>query len=77
MRKPATDILDMKANKDFSFGPLVYSLILEIKNLFNRKNVLDVHADTGTPQGDWREIERDPTNLGPGRNVFVGFELSW
>ncbi len=76
-RKPATDVLDLKANKDFSMGFLEYSFILEIKNLFNRKNVRKVHADTGTPEGDWREIELDPTNWGPGRNVFFGVALSW
>jgi outer membrane receptor protein involved in Fe transport len=76
-RMPWTSTVDMKANKDFGVGPLSYSFILEIKNMFDKKNVQSVHSDTGTPEGDGRPIEMNPTNWGPGRNIRVGLSIDW
>jgi len=39
--------------------------------------VRKVHKDTGTPEGDGREIERDPINWGPRRNIRVGLSINW
>lgn len=76
-RKPYTSTVDLKANKDFNIGPLGYSFMLEVKNLLNTPNVRKIHTDTGTPEGDGREIEKDPTNWGPRRNIRVGLSINW
>jgi len=76
-RKPWTSTVDVRANKDFNFGPLAYSVIAEVRNLFDKPNVRDVHSDTGTPGGDGREIEMDPTHWGPRRNIRLGMSINW
>jgi hypothetical protein len=76
-RMPYNDTVDLKLDKDFSFGPMDYSLIMDVRNVFNRRNVLDVATDTGTPEGDGTPREMDPSNWGPGRQIWVGFELGW
>jgi outer membrane receptor protein involved in Fe transport len=76
-RMPWTSTVDMKANKDFNVGRLAYSFVLEVTNLFDKPNVRSVHTDTGTPEGDGRDIERNPTNWGPRRNVSAGLSIYW
>lgn len=46
-RKPAQFTLDLKAHKDFKFGPFNTSIILTVFNLLDRKNEIDVFNDTG------------------------------
>ena len=81
-RMPHTTTIDLKGDKEFSLGPFRYSIILEIRNLFDRRNVLSVHGDTGEPggenvEGEYRESRDNPTMLGPRRQVLLGLSLNW
>ena len=81
-RMPSVSTLDLKARKGFHLGSFEPSLILEVRNLFNRTNVVRVHGDTGlpggeTPEGEWEEVRDDPANWGPGRNILVGLGVGW
>ncbi|HWR84145.1 MAG TPA: TonB-dependent receptor, partial [Candidatus Deferrimicrobium sp.] len=57
-RLPANYTVDMRLNKDFSFGggkqPL--SFFVEVDNLFNRHNVIDVYSRTGQADDDGLRI---------------------
>ena len=76
-RMPYNDTVDLRANKDFTFGPVDYGFVVDVRNVFNRRNVLTVHTDTGTPEGDGTPRDMDPQNWGPGRQVWAGVELEW
>lgn len=81
-RMPYTSVVDLKANKDFNLGPLTYSLLLEIRNLFDKQNVVSVHGDTGEPggldsEGEYHEIRDDPEMWGPRRQMFLGLSIGW
>lgn len=56
-RLPANYTVDMRFNKDFSFGAGGYplSFFVEVDNLFNRRNVIDVYSRTGQPDDDGRQ----------------------
>ncbi len=55
-RLPASYTVDMRFNKDFSFGQVhgqkTLTFFVEVDNLFNRRNVLDVYSRTGLPDDD-------------------------
>ena len=52
-RLPATYTVDMRFNKDFSFGAdRMLTFFVEVDNLFNRRNVIDVYTRTGRPDDD-------------------------
>ncbi len=81
-RLPLTSVVDLKANKDFNLGPLSYSFLVEIRNLFDRKEVLELHADTGqpgweTPGGGNPDLRNNPTHWGPRRQMFAGLSIGW
>ncbi len=56
-RKPLTTTTDMKATKFFYLGPLKYEFLVEVKNLFDRSNILTVYSATGRPDVS------DPDNI--------------
>lgn len=84
-RKPYSDCVDLKFNKDFknfNFWKYSLSLILQIHNLFDRRNVLDVDTDTGTPEGDQTApklatYNRNPANWGPHRQIEGGIAINF
>ncbi len=85
-RKPWTSTVDIKLSKGFAAWGMNYDVLLEALNLFDRENVRDIHANgvlqadgslAWTPEGDGREISRNPTYYGPGRNIRVGIEMTW
>jgi len=53
-RLPANYTVDMRFNKDFSFGAGNYPLkfFVEVDNLFNKHNVIDIYSRTGQADDD-------------------------
>lgn len=76
-RMPWTSTVDMRLDKEFEILGLDYKTFVEVKNLFDKENVLEVDQTTGNWYGTGRESERDPSNLSAGRNVRLGFEILW
>ena len=91
-RMPATSNVDLRFNKDFDFWKFSYSFTIWVNNLFDRRNVYKVfdntgRADTGVNYyndylGDYvtlpgYEIDKNPYNLGPGRNMRLGLSVSF
>ena len=74
---PWTGTVDAKFDKGFALAGFRYQAFVEIKNLLDKKNVLEVYSDTGTWNGNKTAIESDPSHLGAGRNVRIGFEVTW
>lgn len=80
-RTPSNWQLDLRVDKLVNIGPVKVGFFTEISNLTNHRNVVDVFTDTGlandttdpgfTPQG-----KRDPYNIGPQRNIRIGFEIN-
>ncbi|MBN2544024.1 TonB-dependent receptor [bacterium] len=91
LRMPDTYVLNTRLNKDFSFKGLNYSLILQVDNVTNRRNVLAVYSDTGLPGVAYfvedpdtgeityieRDIDKDPSRWSEGRAIKVALELKW
>jgi hypothetical protein len=71
---PWTFTVDMKASKSFTMGKITLNPYLEIRNLFDRKNVIGVYESSGranstgylaTPQGQYDiETRTDPNEFG-------------
>ncbi|MCI0697260.1 TonB-dependent receptor [candidate division KSB1 bacterium] len=81
-RAPSTWQLDLRVDKLFNIGGMKLGVFTEITNLTNRRNILDVYTDTGLPNdssdpGFTPQGERDPYNIGPQRNIRLGFELNY
>lgn len=53
-RLPANYVIDMRFNKDFKIGGGKYgmSYFIEVDNLFDRRNVINVYSETGSPDDD-------------------------
>ncbi|RKZ31261.1 hypothetical protein DRQ36_02670 [bacterium] len=83
LRKPANYNIDLKFNKDFSFAGMDYSFILWIMNLTDRRNVLEVYAETGEPDRSTIDIEEgtdfesNPSHWSAPRNIKFGLEIKW
>ena len=58
-RMPWTMNVNLRATKMFKFVGLQYTLYADIKNLLNKKNVLEVFNNTGKPDAsiDWRRTK--------------------
>ena len=91
-RMPASSNVDMRFNKDFDFWKFSYSFTFWVNNLFDRKNVQAVSGQTGRYDtdnvyyndylGDYvtlpgSEVDKNPYNLGPGRNIRLGLSVSF
>ncbi|MCH7760933.1 TonB-dependent receptor [candidate division TA06 bacterium] len=88
-RIPAFITWDMKGDKSFKLGSFNYSFIVEVLNLFNKRNVKKVHDDSGRP--DTPDPEREgyepkkaasgfyanPWNWYPGRHLSLGVSVAW
>jgi len=68
-RLPASYSIDMRFNKDLFLykDNLFFSFFVEVENLFNRRNIVNVYANTGRPDDDGRrfELTADPDGSGP------------
>ncbi|OQY29502.1 MAG: hypothetical protein B6244_03755 [Candidatus Cloacimonetes bacterium 4572_55] len=83
-RMPWTSTVDARLDKDFELLGLNQKLFFEIRNLFDKENVNNVNdpGSGSSTYGVWygdgvSEIDRDPSNLNPGRNIRFGFEILW
>lgn len=59
-RRPSTQTWDMKANKDFNFHGLDYSLVLEVLNLFDKTNINYLYGQSGRPDTPYWLDAADP-----------------
>lgn len=91
-RMSATGNVDLRFNKDFEIWKLNYSFVVWINNVFDKQNIYQVYSNTGradTGQNrlsndlggplvyPGREIEQNPINYGPGRNVRLGISVNF
>ena len=91
-RLPSNSNVDMRFDKDFKIGKISYRFQVWVTNLFDKKNVYSVFSSTGRPDtgqnsfdevwGDnvvhlGPEIEQNPIYYGPGRNLKLGFSISF
>lgn len=60
--KPSTLSVDLRVNKDFMLGDILFTAFLRVFNLFDAKNQLSVYSDSGT--ADWTESEYNYRKLG-------------
>lgn len=53
-RLPPSYTVDMRLNKDFGMagGGALFTVFVEVDNLFDRRNVIDVYSQTGSPDDD-------------------------
>lgn len=76
-RLPYRTWIDLRANKDFRFWGMRNSLILEIKNLTNRRNARAINSETGEALGFFRPQDLNPSAYSAGRNILFGFATQW
>jgi len=81
-RLPEQISFDLYARKGFYVGPVELGLFFDIRNLFNRKNIVSVYSATGSPilTGDQTnkatpDYMQDPTNYAPPRTIYIGIDL--
>ncbi len=56
-RRPWTWTTDVRVKSGFNFGALKPIVFMDIKNLFDIKNVMSVYSNTGLPDDDGAEIK--------------------
>jgi len=56
-RLPARINIDTHLVRRFRHGRTSYAFILEVRNLFNRRNIIDVYPNTGSPTDDGYTLE--------------------
>ncbi len=82
-RRPWTGVVDLRAEYRLQLSSLAtLRPFLDITNLFNRRNVLNVFPDTGSPDftldpGTQYEDAQRANYIGPPRHVEVGIEISF
>lgn len=81
-RLPEQISFDLYARKSFTIGPVEMGIFFDIRNLFNRKNIIYVYSATGSPvlTGDQTnkatpDYMQDPTNYASPRTIYVGIDL--
>ncbi len=88
LRYPSTSEVDIRAYKRFPFLGLNYTVTLWVNNLFDAKNVELIYGLTGrynaaskTPGSNYvfegTPAASNPMNLGPGRNIRLGFGVEF
>ncbi len=92
LRMPPSSNVDIRFNKDFKVWKLSYSIQAWVNNVFNRKNVITVNGISGRPDTKQnyfdeafnenvvykgREIEMNPLNYGPGRQVRLSLSVKF
>jgi len=82
-RRPWTGSIDLRAEYRMELsGKATLRPFVDITNVFNRRNVLNVFPDTGSPDftldpGTQYEDAQRANYIGPGRHVEVGVEISF
>jgi outer membrane receptor for ferrienterochelin and colicin len=60
--KPNVFNIDMRANKDFVFGPYMFSIFLKVYNLLDLDNPRNIYAATGSSTFTFDQLEAEKTN---------------
>jgi len=91
-RMPATSNVDLRFNKDFEIWKFNYSFVVWVTNVFDRQNAYQVYTNTGRSDTaenklsnalggplifPGREIQQNPVNYGPGRNIRLGISVNF
>ena len=81
-RAPWIGSFDLMVQKEFRFWGIKTRLFGQVFNLFNRRNVWWVYADSGQPGKDANDATSDdytnnPAMWGPGRRVQLGVSISY
>lgn len=81
-RQPWTGNLDLRAYRTIKFSGLLFTAIVDIQNLFDRKNIYRVFTNTGTPDFSLnpnmsQENLHRPYYYGPPRHVQLGLEVGF
>jgi outer membrane receptor protein involved in Fe transport len=76
-RLPYLTSVDLRANKDFRFWGLKSSLLLEVKNLTNRRNARAIFEETGGVLAFYRPQDLNPSAFTTGRNILLGMAVEW
>jgi len=83
-RLPWTMTVDLYLRKAVLVKPLQCGVFVDVRNLFNRKNVVSVYSATGSPDRSGDEsvkatpdYQLDPTNYGPPRTIYVGIDFAF
>ena len=64
---PATNNIDLRLFKDFTFGSSTLSVFLRVNNLLDTKNARNVFTDTGLP--DWSLTEQQQLQIQEQTNI--------
>jgi hypothetical protein len=80
-RAPWQGSFDMMAYKDIPLLSVTARVFLQVSNLFNRRNIWWVYADSGQPGVDANpstsdDYTNDPSMWGPGRRFQAGISVS-
>ncbi len=51
-RIPSYTNLDLRVDKGFKFGNVRYTIFFDIRNVFDIKNIVNIHPETGKPDDD-------------------------
>lgn len=82
-RMPYSESIDLKFSKKFKLFNITSEVYLNILNLTDRKNIYSVYANSGKPDlplGIERtpynlNVYDDPSNYGPGRQIYLGVNI--
>ena len=59
-RLPSYTNFDIRVDKGFKLGNLKYTIFLDVRNVFDTKNVVNIHPETGKPDDDGNPPKWDP-----------------
>ena len=84
-RKPWTSNMDLRVQKTIAISGISTAAFVEVKNLFDRENVVHVYSRTGKPfdtglpglVGSSPDANHNPLHVGPPRLVRAGVQLLW
>lgn len=83
-RLPKNLTFDMYARKNFRFGPVSLGLFLDVRNVFDKKNIMSVYSATGLPDqtGDQTykatlDYQLDPRNYASPRTFYIGIDIGF
>ena len=76
-RTPYRTWLNLRANKNIKFAGFRFIGIVEINNVFNRRNVRAVNTETGDAIGFGSAENITPSAFGTGRGILFGLAVEW
>ncbi|MEE9168103.1 MAG: TonB-dependent receptor [Candidatus Neomarinimicrobiota bacterium] len=79
-RMPSTAVVDMKAYRDFRFDRITARLFLDVRNVLNKRNILNVFNNSGKPDESLNPNssaawEDRPQYFGSPRHIEAGISL--